>query len=104
MNHPSYDTIARAGGAYDTRKYRYIIDTTTREIKRAKLEDLDTTAMLEPGAWVTVLSPQYRVLPEYLDQWTTEPGDCIVDLPEIRRLAREWGVPLEELMQQVEEV
>jgi hypothetical protein len=41
---PSYDKIARAGGIYDTKKYRYIIDLSTGDIKRIPLEYLDTTS------------------------------------------------------------
>ena len=50
---PSYEKIAREGGAYDTKKYRYVIDAPG-EIKRCLLSDLDTTAMLKPDAWKIV--------------------------------------------------
>ena len=50
----SYEKIARAGGVYDTKKYRYIIDTTTGDIKRTPLVNLDTTAMLRLDAWEIV--------------------------------------------------
>lgn len=49
---------------------------------------------------------QYRVKPEYLDNWLAH-GDSadevIVDENEINRLAREWGMSVEDLMEQVEE-
>ena len=52
---------------------------------------------------------RYHVLPEYQDAWygnlsTEEIGDAIVTEAEIQRLAREWGVAVEELMEQVEEI
>lgn len=49
---PTYDKIARAGGIYDTKKYRYIIDTKTGDIKRIRIELLDTTAARD--SWETV--------------------------------------------------
>lgn len=46
----------------------------------------------------------YRVLPEYIDQWTHEALDELtVDETEIKRLSREWGIPVNDLMKQVEE-
>lgn len=47
------EKIARAGGVYDTKKYRYIIDGNGT-IKRTLIENLDTTAMLEKDAWEVV--------------------------------------------------
>lgn len=47
----THEQIARNGGIYDTSKYRYIIDTTTDEIKRTLISNLGTTAMLDKGAW-----------------------------------------------------
>lgn len=52
-----YQKAIREGGVYDTQKYRYRIDTSTGELKRALLDDLDTTAMYLPGAWKTVYVP-----------------------------------------------
>ena len=51
---------------------------------------------------------RYHVLPEYQDSWyggipTEEIGDAIVTEAEIQQLAREWGVTVEDLMEQVEE-
>lgn len=47
----------------------------------------------------------YRIKNEYLDLWTVydDQGD-VVDLEEIKWLAKEWNKPLEQLMDQVEEV
>lgn len=49
---------------------------------------------------------QYKVKPEYLDNWLAH-GDSadevIVSEEEINRLAREWGMTVEDLMEQVEE-
>ena len=49
---------------------------------------------------------RYRILPEFVDEWTNSdnPEDWIVDLPEIQRLAAEWGTTEAELMEQVEEI
>lgn len=50
---------------------------------------------------------QYKVKPEYQDAWfgglpTGEIGDAIVSEKEIKRLAREWGVSLFDLLAQVD--
>jgi hypothetical protein len=51
---------------------------------------------------------QYRVKPEYYDAWygsaPTSEITGIVALNDITRLAAEWGMPVEELMEQVEEL
>ena len=48
---------------------------------------------------------KYRVMNEYLDKWTRESVDeLIVDDAEIARLAREWDVTVDELMEQVEKI
>lgn len=58
----------------------------------------------------TIMSERrYHVLPEYQDSWygglsTEEIGDAIVTETEIQRLAREWGVAVDKLMEQVEEI
>lgn len=45
--------IIRAGGVLDTKKYRYdAVDMTT--VRRALIANLDTTAMLEEGAWEVI--------------------------------------------------
>ena len=47
----------------------------------------------------------YRIKEEFLDLWTVYDGQGdIVDLEEIKWLAKEWDKPLEELLDQVEEV
>jgi hypothetical protein len=47
----------------------------------------------------------YRIKEEFLDLWTVYDGQGdIVDLEEIKWLAKEWDKPLEELLEQVEEV
>lgn len=57
----------------------------------------------------TMTERRYHVLPEYQDSWyggipTAEIGDAIVTETEIQRLAHEWGVTVDELMEQVEEI
>lgn len=49
---------------------------------------------------------KFRILPEYVDQWTDSdrPGDWIVDLPEIQRLAAERDLTVEQLLDEVEEI
>lgn len=47
----------------------------------------------------------YRVLPEFYADWGIyDDGDEIVDMEQIRWLSGEWEKPVEELMEQVEEV
>lgn len=50
----TFEQIRRNGGCYDTKKYRYIIDTMTWEIKRTLITNLGTTAMLNPDVWEIV--------------------------------------------------
>lgn len=56
-----------------------------------------------------MMNNTYRVRPEFWDMWfggmsTDEIGNAEVSSEEISRLAVEWGVTVEELMEQVEEV
>lgn len=47
----------------------------------------------------------YRIKEEFLDLWTVYDGQGgVVDLEEIKWLAKEWDKPIEELLDQVEEV
>lgn len=46
--------VIREGGAYDTKKYRYIIDARDGKLKRVELSKLDTTAMLDKNVWEVV--------------------------------------------------
>ena len=47
----------------------------------------------------------YRVLPEFYADWGVfDDDEAIVDMEQIRWLSGEWGTPVEELMEQVEEV
>ena len=47
----------------------------------------------------------YRVLPEFYADWGIyDDGDEIVDMEQITWLSGEWNTPIEELMEQVEEV
>lgn len=50
----TYAKIAQNGGIYDTKNYRYVIDTVTDEIKRTRIENLDTTAMYDRNVWEVV--------------------------------------------------
>lgn len=49
---------------------------------------------------------KFRILPEFVDERTNSdnPEDWIVDLPEIQRLAFEWGLTVEQLLDEVEEI
>lgn len=49
---PDYNKIAREGGIYDTKKYRYAIDTSTGDIKRIPLNKLDTVSARD--SWTVV--------------------------------------------------
>ena len=49
----------------------------------------------------------YIVKPEHLDNWLAHgesAGQVIVSEEEIRHLAREWDKPVDELMEQLEEI
>lgn len=46
---------------------------------------------------------QYRVIDEYVSMWGDD-DEIIVDSNEIERLSREWDVPVEMLLEQVEEI
>lgn len=49
----------------------------------------------------------YRVRSEYVDKWSNDSewaDNPIVDEAEIERLAREWEVPIDDLMEQVERI
>lgn len=47
----------------------------------------------------------YRVLPEFYADWGVfDDDEAIVDMEQIRWLSGEWETPVEELMEQVEEV
>ena len=58
-----YGKIERNGGIYDTKKYRYCIDSATGNVKRIELDALDTTAALtdkseyNPYGWETIKNP-----------------------------------------------
>lgn len=58
--------------------------------------------------YITNHPKQYRVKPEYYDSWygtiPTSEITGIVALNDITRLAAEWGMTAEELMEQVEEI
>lgn len=62
------------------------------------------------GKEITTMNERkYHVLPEYQDSWyggipTDEIGDAIVSEDEIQRLAHEWGMTVDELLEQVEEI
>lgn len=48
----------------------------------------------------------YTIKPEYAEYWTNIPEDADkpITMEEIERLAREWDVPVSDLMEQVEEI
>lgn len=46
---------------------------------------------------------QYRVIDEYVSMWGDD-DEIIVDSNEIELLSREWEVPVELLLEQVEEL
>lgn len=76
------------------------------EGEAAEIRILDEDDNILSTYWVESEGPQkYTVKSEYLDKWTEEAVDeLIVDENEIARLALEWDVPINDLMQQVEEV
>lgn len=47
----------------------------------------------------------YKIKEEYLDRWGEDvTADDIVTQEELERLASEWEIPVEELMEQLEEI
>ena len=47
----------------------------------------------------------YHVLPEFWSAWGEDvDGNTVIDMAEIERLAREWDMTVDALMEQVEEV
>lgn len=46
---------------------------------------------------------RYRVIDEYVSMWGDD-DEIIVDSKEIERLSIEWDVPVELLLEQVEEI
>ena len=48
---------------------------------------------------------RYKILPEFLPYWTSlEDASPIVTEAEICRLSKAWGIPVEDLLKQVEEI
>ena len=47
---------------------------------------------------------QYRIRPEFYDLWGAYEGNDIVDAAEISRCSYAWEKPINELMEQVEEI
>lgn len=89
--------------AYDRKDGRRI---RALVVKGNDLDDPDdwesyTSADDFPGAFDS--GREYRILPEYLNEWGTTEGNDIVTYAEIDRLANEWGMALADLMEQVEE-
>lgn len=61
----------------------------------------------QAGKELQMGSKKYVVRSEYIDSWMgglVEDWDGIVDFEEIKRLAYEWDRPLDELMEEVEEL
>lgn len=52
-----------------------------------------------------ILEPEYRIKPEYLDEWGEDvTADYVITQEELERLAREWDKSIDELLEQLEEV
>ena len=48
---------------------------------------------------------RYTVKPEYLTMWGEDvTEETVIDTAEVERLAQEWEKPVEELLEQLEEV
>ncbi len=94
----------------DTRKYRYVIkecyNATEQwaEIRRLPLEDLDTTAAIDGWETVKVIGKTYYFPNEdhAVDFFGSQDPIC-VDYNELVRLAHEWDLALDELLDQVHE-
>lgn len=94
----------------DTRKYRYTIkerQTVTEqyaEIRRLPLSDLDTTAAIDGWETVKVIGKTYYFPnAEQAEAFFGSQDPICVDYRELARLATEWDLTIEELMDQVHE-
>lgn len=84
-----------------------ILEVTVRYDQEDDLEERKYVAV-EPKPE----EPRFRVLPEFVASWygsqsaaETDAGqEAGLTMEEIERLSREWGTPIEELMEQVEEI
>lgn len=45
----------------------------------------------------------YRILSEYYDEWGVTSDTCIITSSEVLRLCNEWGITVEEALEQLEE-
>jgi hypothetical protein len=47
----------------------------------------------------------YHIKPDFLSEWGEECNeDTVITEDELRRLSEEWGIPVEELLDQLEEI
>ena len=84
-----------------------IYELTVRYDQDDELEETTYAAVEIPEE-----APRFRVLPEFVADWygsqsaaETEAGQAEgLTMEEIERLSREWGTPIEELIDQVEEI
>ncbi len=45
----------------------------------------------------------YRILPEYYDLWGCTSDTCVITESDMLRLCEEWGITVDEAMEQLEE-
>ena len=45
----------------------------------------------------------YRILPEYYDEWGCTSDTCVITESDMLRLCEEWGITVDEAMEQLEE-
>lgn len=76
-----------------------------RNLDDAKILAIDNT---EEHPFVTdEIDPRktYHILPEYIDQWGAEANsETVVTLDDVLMCARGWEVPVEEVLEQLEEI
>jgi len=90
----------------DTKQYRYVakVKDGKQYINRLPVADLDTTAAID--GWETVWSEkmkQYRIKDDRRESWG-DGWESVVTEDEVRRLANEWGVSFDDLLDDLEEI
>jgi len=90
----------------DTKQYRYVakVKDGKQYINRLPVADLDTTAAID--GWETIWSEkmkQYRIKDDRRERWG-DGWESVVTEDEVRRLANEWGVSFDDLLDDLEEI
>lgn len=101
-------------GQVDTAKYRYAyigedhmyripLSMIDKHLPYSKWE----TVKMSFKRWADCKGKRFRIQHDYLDSWgcySDSDDDSIVDFDTIRSLAYEWGRPIDELLDQCDEI